>query len=157
MIPFVLQGVGLGFVGAAAPGPFQAYIISQALRLGWRRTLGAALAPLISDPPIILLVLLALSRIPPSMQHLMNIASGLIEQRVTTHQVAADESLQDIARRVYGSAPLWTVIADANDIGDPMAVDVGTVLVIPDIPPEQVHGMCKTRPKVLKAEFNAHV
>ena len=77
MIPFSLQGVGYGFVGAASPGPFQAYIISQTLRLGWRRTLGAALAPLISDPPIILLVLLVLSRIPPSMQHFLHIASGL--------------------------------------------------------------------------------
>lgn len=77
MIPYVVQGVGYGFVGAAEPGPFQAYIISQALKLGWRRTLNAALAPLISDLPIILLVLLVLSQIPPSMQRFLHVASGL--------------------------------------------------------------------------------
>ena len=77
MIPYLVQGVGYGFVGAAEPGPFQAYIISQALRLGWRRTLSAALAPLISDAPIILLVLLVLSQVPPSMQRLLHVASGL--------------------------------------------------------------------------------
>lgn len=77
MIPYLVQGVGYGFVGAAQPGPFQAYIISQALRLGWRRTLSAAFAPLISDAPIILLVLLVLSQVPPFMQRFLHIASGL--------------------------------------------------------------------------------
>lgn len=77
MIAYVVQGVGYGFVGAAQPGPFQAYIISQALRLGWKRSLSASFAPLISDAPIILLVLLVLSQLPASMQRLLHLASGL--------------------------------------------------------------------------------
>jgi len=77
MIPYFIQGAGYGFVGAAEPGPFQAYIISQALKLGWRRTVSAALAPLISDAPIILLVFFVLSQVPPSMQRLLHVASGL--------------------------------------------------------------------------------
>jgi threonine/homoserine/homoserine lactone efflux protein len=77
MIPYFVQGAGYGFVGAAQPGPFQAYVISQSLRLGWRRTLSAALAPLISDAPIITLVMLILSQIPLSMQRVLHTASGL--------------------------------------------------------------------------------
>ncbi len=77
MILHLAQGFGYGFAGAAQPGPFQAFLISQTLKNGWRRTLPAALAPLISDGPIIALVLLVLSRVPPSMQRTLHVASGL--------------------------------------------------------------------------------
>lgn len=76
MIAFVVQGIGYGFAGASQPGPFQTYAISQTLKNGWRRSLSIALAPLISDGPIILLVLLALSRVPASMQRVLHLASG---------------------------------------------------------------------------------
>ena len=77
MIAYVVQGLGYGFAGAAQPGPFQTYVISQALKVGWRRALPAALAPLISDGLIILLVLLVLNRVPPSMERILHVASGL--------------------------------------------------------------------------------
>jgi len=77
VIAYLLQGVGYGFAGAAQPGPFQTYVISQALKVGWRRALTAAFAPLISDGPIIFLALLALSQVPASMQRVLHIASGL--------------------------------------------------------------------------------
>jgi threonine/homoserine/homoserine lactone efflux protein len=73
----LIQGIGYGFAAAVQPGPFQTYIISQALSKGWRRTLLAALAPLISDGPIIALVLLVLSQVPPWMQRFLYIASGI--------------------------------------------------------------------------------
>jgi threonine/homoserine/homoserine lactone efflux protein len=77
MITFLLQGIGLGFAGAVQPGPFQAYALSQTLKNGWRHSIWISLAPLISDGPIILLVLLVLSRVPPSLQRALHLASGL--------------------------------------------------------------------------------
>ncbi len=77
MIGYLLLGTGYGFVAAAQPGPFQAFIISQTLKNGWRRTLIAALAPLLSDGPIIAIVLLVLSRVPTSMQGYLHLASGV--------------------------------------------------------------------------------
>jgi threonine/homoserine/homoserine lactone efflux protein len=77
MIVYLLQGAGLGFMGASQPGPFQAFIISQSLQLGWRRALRAALAPLLSDGPIILLVLLLLRQVPQFLQRSLFIAGGL--------------------------------------------------------------------------------
>jgi threonine/homoserine/homoserine lactone efflux protein len=74
---YLIQGIGYGFAAAAQPGPFQTYLISQALSKGWRRTLLAALAPLISDGPVIVLVLLVLSQVPPWLQRFLYIASGL--------------------------------------------------------------------------------
>ena len=77
MLGYVIQGLGYGFAAAAQPGPFQPYVISQTLSKGWRRTLPAALAPLVSDGPIIVLVLLVLNRLPDALQRFLNIASGL--------------------------------------------------------------------------------
>jgi threonine/homoserine/homoserine lactone efflux protein len=74
---YVIQGVGYGFVAAVQPGPFQTYIIAQTLNNGWRNTLLAAFAPLISDGPIIALVLLVLSQVPRWMQRFLYVASGL--------------------------------------------------------------------------------
>jgi len=77
MLAYVIQGIGYGFSAAVQPGPFQTYVISQALNKGWKRTLPAALAPLISDGPIIALALLVLSQIPDWLQQLLYVASGL--------------------------------------------------------------------------------
>jgi threonine/homoserine/homoserine lactone efflux protein len=77
MIGYVFQGIGLGFAGGAQPGPFQAYAISQTVRNGWRRSLPIACAPLISDGPIILLVLLVLRQVPPSLTRVLHFAGAI--------------------------------------------------------------------------------
>ena len=64
MFLYFWQGLLLGGAAAAQPGPFQAYLLSQTLKNGLRRTLVAALAPLISDGPIVALVLLLLTQMP---------------------------------------------------------------------------------------------
>ena len=74
---YILQGIGYGLAAAAQPGPFQTYLISQTLVKGWRQTLPAALAPLVSDGPIIALCLLVLSQVPPWLQRFLYIAGGL--------------------------------------------------------------------------------
>ncbi|MBN2115269.1 MAG: LysE family transporter [Anaerolineales bacterium] len=74
---YIVQGIGYGFAAAVQPGPFQTYLISQTLTKGWRRTLPASLAPLISDGPIIALCLLALSQVPAWLQRFLYIGGGL--------------------------------------------------------------------------------
>ena len=74
---YLLQGIGYGLVAASQPGPFQTYLISQTLTRGWKRTLPAALAPLVSDGPIILICVLVLSQVPAWMQRILYIAGGL--------------------------------------------------------------------------------
>lgn len=74
---YIVQGIGYGFAAAVQPGPFQTYLISQTLTKGWKRTLSAALAPLISDGPIIALCLLLLSQVPAWLQRLLYIAGGV--------------------------------------------------------------------------------
>jgi len=73
---YLVQGIGFGFAAAAQPGPFQTYLISQSLARGWRRTLIAAFAPLVSDAPVIMLCLFVLSQIPPWLEQFLHLASG---------------------------------------------------------------------------------
>jgi threonine/homoserine/homoserine lactone efflux protein len=63
LVTYLLSGFVLGFPNAAVPGPFQAYLLFQTMKNGWKRTLPVALAPLLSDGPIIVLVLFTLSRL----------------------------------------------------------------------------------------------
>ncbi len=77
MIVYLLQGVSLGLSAAASPGPFQAYVIAQTLKNGWRRTLLAALAPLVSDGPIIALTLLLLSNFPALFLRIIQVGGGV--------------------------------------------------------------------------------
>jgi threonine/homoserine/homoserine lactone efflux protein len=74
---YIFQGIGFGLAAASQPGPFQTYIISQTLTRGWKRTLPAALAPLVSDGPIILVCLFVLSQVPAWLQKFLYIAGGL--------------------------------------------------------------------------------
>jgi threonine/homoserine/homoserine lactone efflux protein len=77
MIPYILSGITFAFAAAVQPGPFQAYLFSRTLSSGWRRTFPAIFAPLISDGPIIALVLFMLSRIPEGLIVLLRFAGGM--------------------------------------------------------------------------------
>ncbi len=59
------------------------------MRVGWRRALPAALAPLISDLPIILLVLIILTRTPDWFLRIIRISGGLfLVYLATTYLIA---------------------------------------------------------------------
>jgi len=77
MLTYLILGMTYAFAAAVQPGPLQTYLISQTLTHGWRRTLPAALSPLLSDGPIILLVLLVLSRVPAWMMQALRLAGGV--------------------------------------------------------------------------------
>ena len=64
MLNYILQGITYGFAAAIQPGPMQAYIILQALKNGWRRSIIYVLVPLLSDLPIIALVVTVLAFLP---------------------------------------------------------------------------------------------
>ena len=76
MISYLIVGITYGFAAAAQPGPLQTYIISQTFANGWRRTLPASFSPLISDIPIIILVLFLLSQLPAWLIQILHIAGA---------------------------------------------------------------------------------
>src|ERR1039457_5860579 len=76
MIQYLIIGITYAFTAVVQPGPFQIFLLSQTLSKGWRRTLPAAFGPLISDLPVILIVLL-LFTVPPHFFSILQIAGGL--------------------------------------------------------------------------------
>lgn len=76
MFPYLILGATYAFAAAVQPGPLQAYLVSRALSDGWRRTLPAAVSPLLSDGPIIVLVLVVLSRLPARLEPVLRCAGG---------------------------------------------------------------------------------
>jgi threonine/homoserine/homoserine lactone efflux protein len=77
VIPLLLQGAGLGLTACISPGPLLVYLITQSLSGGWKRGAIVAFAPLISDAPIIIAILLLLNRLPPLFLRLISIAGGI--------------------------------------------------------------------------------
>jgi threonine/homoserine/homoserine lactone efflux protein len=77
MTGYLILGMTYAFAAVVQPGPFQTYLVSQTLANGWCRTIPAAFAPLISDGPIIVLVLLVLSRMPGWLVQVLQCAGGV--------------------------------------------------------------------------------
>jgi threonine/homoserine/homoserine lactone efflux protein len=77
MTTYLILGMTYAFAAAVQPGPFLTYLISQTLTNGWPRTVPGAFAPLLSDIPIIALVLLVLSRMPPWLVQVLQFAGGV--------------------------------------------------------------------------------
>jgi len=76
-LTYLIQGTALGLSAAAAPGPFQTYLISQTLLGGWRRGAPVAFAPLFSDPPAVIIILLLLNQVPPGFITIISLIGGL--------------------------------------------------------------------------------
>ncbi|MDM8518606.1 LysE family transporter [Anaerolineales bacterium HSG6] len=76
MFSYLLQGMILGFSASVTPGPFLAFLLSQTLQNGWRRALPATFAPLISDGPIIFLVMVVLTQTPDNFLNIIQILGG---------------------------------------------------------------------------------
>jgi threonine/homoserine/homoserine lactone efflux protein len=78
VLPLLLQGGWLGLSAAAAPGPLQAYLLAQSVRNGAARTAPVACVPLVTDPPLIAIVLAVLSQVPAGFLRALGILGGAV-------------------------------------------------------------------------------
>ena len=78
MLEYLLIGGGFAFAAAAQPGPLQAFYLSKVASGGWRRTLPACLAPVISDGPIAVVILSVLHRLPEGFENYLKAGGGLL-------------------------------------------------------------------------------
>lgn len=77
MITYFIFGLTLAFASVIQPGPFQAFLFSQSLTHGWRKTIPLVFAPLLSDIPIIVLVVFILMNIPHQFLLILQCFGGL--------------------------------------------------------------------------------
>jgi len=77
MLAALLLGISYGFAAGSSPGPLLGLVITQTLKRGWRVGNLIALAPLLSDLPIVLLAVLLISRLPHAAFGWLGIIGGL--------------------------------------------------------------------------------
>jgi nucleoid-associated protein YgaU len=53
------------------------------------------------------------------------------DPELTTRMVKRGDTLSNIAAEVYRDAALWRLIAEANSLDDPRALEIGRRLTIP--------------------------
>lgn len=76
MFTFLITGLTLGFASAVQPGPLSLYLISKAIRTGWKKTFPAVFVPIITDGPVAVLCLLILGSLPPEFITYVRIIGG---------------------------------------------------------------------------------
>ncbi len=74
---FLTQGIIFGLYASFLPGPMQAFLLSQIIRIGWKRTIPLALIPLASDGPVMLALFFLLSQLPIWFTHILRIVGGI--------------------------------------------------------------------------------
>lgn len=77
MLYYLIFGITYSFAAVVQPGPFQAYLFSQSITNGWRKTFPLVFVPLISDLPVIILVLFVLTNVPHEVLWLLQVVGGL--------------------------------------------------------------------------------
>lgn len=77
MIAMLVQGISYGYAAGITPGPLQTFLLTQTLQYGWRRAIWLVVGPLISDGPIVALILLVLQRASDGFLRVMGIVGGL--------------------------------------------------------------------------------
>ncbi len=63
MLTALASGILLGFSAGISPGPMLTLVLTQTLRHGWREGCKIAFAPLLTDPPIILVTFLLAAKL----------------------------------------------------------------------------------------------
>ena len=73
MLQFLASGITFGLAAGLSPGPLLAFLVAQTLRYGMREGIRVALAPVLTDAPIVALTLLGLSQLSS-----LDIALGIV-------------------------------------------------------------------------------
>ncbi|KPL80071.1 hypothetical protein ADN00_02025 [Ornatilinea apprima] len=135
MLAFITQGLLLGIYAGATPGPFLAFLMAQSLRVGWRRTLPAAFAPLLSDSPAILLCIFILSQTPDWFISALRLVGGGVllwmaygtlstaRQNSLTEPSAANESSRSLIRATLMNLFNPNIYIFWSTIGAPIVLD----------------------------------
>ncbi|MFC1997084.1 LysE family translocator [Chloroflexota bacterium] len=110
-LSFFLQGSALGISAGAAPGPMQAYLISETLSGGWRKAIHLIFVPILSDTPIIILTTFILKKFPDLVLQIISMIGGFFvlylawgfwkQWRAT---VSEQISPLEVQRRSFGKA-----------------------------------------------------
>jgi threonine/homoserine/homoserine lactone efflux protein len=109
-VTYLLLGLSLGFSAGISPGPLLTLVMTRTLAHGLGAGLRVALAPLLTDAPIILVCVLLFTALPPWLETAVTAAGGLflIYLGVETFLSARHATLQASSNaQAVASTDLW--------------------------------------------------
>ncbi|HQY92741.1 LysE family transporter [Caldilinea sp.] len=74
---FLFAGISLGFAAGISPGPLLTLVITRTLERGLAAGLRVAVAPLLTDLPIILITVLFFNVLPPGLETVLTVGGAL--------------------------------------------------------------------------------
>jgi threonine/homoserine/homoserine lactone efflux protein len=96
LITYLLAAAAIGFSAGVTPGPLQAVFLSYAIKGGWKKALPAAFAPLVTDGPVILLVLVILNNLPGVFLRILQIGGAVFILYLAWESFQAYRNFEDI-------------------------------------------------------------
>jgi threonine/homoserine/homoserine lactone efflux protein len=106
----LLQGISFSTLPFLSFGPFKIFVLSEALRQGWQRSLPLALIPLLADIPVIILIWLVLRQLPEWSINGLRMTGGLFYLYLAyslirrARQQVAEDVLVRASRRTFWQA-----------------------------------------------------
>ncbi len=74
----LLAGLALGFASGVSPGPLLALVITTTLSMGLRKGISVAIAPLLTDLPIILITLTVVSQVSSTVVAALSLCGAVV-------------------------------------------------------------------------------
>jgi len=101
---FLTQGIIFGLYASILPGPMQAFLLSQIIRSGWKRTLPLAFIPLGSDGPVMISLFFLLSQFPLWLTHVLRIIGGFFILFLAWDAYRSTKKTQEVTVTQLGQA-----------------------------------------------------
>ncbi|MCB9457882.1 MAG: LysE family transporter [Anaerolineaceae bacterium] len=76
MLDFIVRGSTLGWSAGFIPSPLQGYLINTTLAQGWRRSVLVMGGLMLSDLPVVVLMVVVLKQFPPEAIRLVQLVGG---------------------------------------------------------------------------------
>ncbi len=111
MLAYLLQGIVLGFAAGISPGPMLGLVINLALRRGWKAGNIVALAPLLSDAPIIIVIVFVLGHLPTIVIDIVSLLGGMFVVYLGIETVRSVRTEVAIDTRVHSGRILLPAVA----------------------------------------------
>jgi len=107
----LLAGLSLGLGAGVAPGPLLTLVVTSTLERGFGAGLRVAVAPLLTDAPIIGLTVLAVSNVSEWMLRALGVTGGFVVAAMGAWSIAGAGQRVDAEPAPPGSADVWRGVA----------------------------------------------
>ena len=114
LLTYLLSAAAIGFSAGVTPGPLQAVFLSYAIKGGWKKALPAAFAPLVTDGPVVLLVLVILNNLPVAFLRALQIGGALFIFYLAWESLQAYRQFRDIEEAPQETGTWGTLLKAAT-------------------------------------------